>query len=434
MVELLGDESVLLVKLLIGNKLLYLVYCHGAVYPAAGALILTSAVAYSAAYRGERVFLLDKLKRIRISALRRKLDIALNGDMRGAGGLAGGCARLGDVASLASEPGIPSVGSPVEVIRQLLHGILNGAVLRTELLTHLDRVVGAGIGAHSACNALFLVDLRDIVALRCRRRVVILRHAERKAALGLAVAYRERLPLLDGGDLMHAADILGAFNKLVGLFLSELFSSAEIDEHIGGMSHEQTKALVQIARALTHELSHAAALTRQSAEMVGVLFYVHADLLVVYLLSVLGNGALNGDNAHDARTHGRVHRMLDLARCGVLFKGIRYLGMCAAEFLVYQKKFEYAGCIKRQKVELNIHLRNQHLHQKTYLGQLVHHRASLLLFEPCPFRNVCKEVYLHRALDSHKQSYLLVGYPFFKHSVLRAVRSYLIVPVVYSFA
>ena len=61
------------VQIALGDKLLDFVDCHGGVHTAAGAGILTAAVAHAAADSGQRVLALDERQRLVIAALRRKL-------------------------------------------------------------------------------------------------------------------------------------------------------------------------------------------------------------------------------------------------------------------------------------------------------------------------------------------------------------------------
>ena len=249
------------------------------------------------------------------------------------GGLTGGGAGIGDMLATGAVAGIPSFLGPIEVVGQLLL-LVDDRLLGAELLTQLDGIVCALIHALAAGNALFPVDFGDIVALRERRSVKILRYAQCKATFRLAVADCKGVAVLKRGYLMHAADLLDMAHHLVGFLLGELFASAKIYKHIRTVTHEQTEAFVHIACALAHELAHTAALTGKRAQVVGVFLYVIADPFLVDLLCLGGYCAFNGNDPHDACTHGGVHGMLGLAIGSVLLKGIGYLGVSAAERLV----------------------------------------------------------------------------------------------------
>ena len=269
MVQLLGHKAGGTVKLPVGDELLDLVDCDGLVDAAPCTLILAATVAYAAADGGEGVFFLYKLESVHVLALSCKLDIALHGDVRRTSRLAGSGAGVGDILSVRAVLGIPALFRPIKVVRQIHLLILDGR-FRAQLLTHLNGVICALVGALTAGNALILVDLGNIVALRKCRSVVILRNAQGKAAFRLAVADGKGVAALKRRYLMHAADLLDMAHHLVRFLLGELFAPAETDEHIGAMPHEQAEALVRIACALVHELAHTAALAGQSAQVVGV--------------------------------------------------------------------------------------------------------------------------------------------------------------------
>ena len=74
---------------MVGDEALYLVDGDSFVNACAGALRLAALVAYASADRGERVFLLYELESLGVSALSGELEVALNGNMRGACDLTG---------------------------------------------------------------------------------------------------------------------------------------------------------------------------------------------------------------------------------------------------------------------------------------------------------------------------------------------------------
>ena len=76
---------------MVGDETLDLVDCNGFVNASAGAFCFAALIADTAADCGEGVLGLDKLKSVGVSALSRQLQISLNGNMSGAGDLAGSC-------------------------------------------------------------------------------------------------------------------------------------------------------------------------------------------------------------------------------------------------------------------------------------------------------------------------------------------------------
>ena len=163
-VALFGHEANIGSKLLIGNELLDFVDCYRLVNLAAGALGLAGVGADTSADRGERIFLLNKVKSLGIFALSGKSDVALNRDMCGASGLAGRGTCLNDILAVDAVILVPLILCPFIVARSNF-GINIGydLALGAELLSELDGVHGAVFGALSAGNAVFLVNLRYIV-------------------------------------------------------------------------------------------------------------------------------------------------------------------------------------------------------------------------------------------------------------------------------
>ena len=263
--ELLRHEALVALELAVGDEALDLVDGDGAVEIAAGADVLALAVADAAADGGEGVLLLDELQRLEVAALGGELQVA-HGDVRGAGGFAGRGALGRDILAVRAVLGVPVLRRPLKIVGQLLV-LVHDRRLGAELLTHLNSVVGAVVGALAAGHALGLVDLRDVVALRGGGGVVILRHAESQAALRRAVADGEGLALVQGGDLVHEAARVGQTHELLGLGHGDRAALAGTVEHVAHMAHEDAQTLVQIARALAHQAAHAAALAGRDAQV-----------------------------------------------------------------------------------------------------------------------------------------------------------------------
>ena len=93
--------------------------------------------------------------------------------MRWTCGFAGRSSFRRNILAIGTVVGIPVLRRPLDVIRQLMRLMFDGSQ-RTELLAHLDGIVGAAVGTLAAGDALLVVDLRHVVALGGRRGIVIL--------------------------------------------------------------------------------------------------------------------------------------------------------------------------------------------------------------------------------------------------------------------
>ena len=299
--------------------------------------------------------------------------------------------------------------------------LVDDGLLGAELLAHLDGVVRAVIGAAAAGHALLLVDLGDVVALGEVRGVEVLRHAQREAALDLAVADGEGLALMQGRDLVHAADVVGLLDDGLGLVDADRTAPAVVGEEVGDAAHEQAVILIDIAGALAHHAADAAALTWRDVQVAFVILNVLRAALVVDLLRVGRDGALHGDDAHDAGTHGGVHGVLFLAGGRVLMEGVGDLRMRLDERLVRQQELEDAGGVRGQQVNLEIDLRHDDLHDETDLGDLVQNLSRALDGHLGLLRNQRNEGRLHAGQCLHDLD-LLVRDPLLKCPVLCAIR------------
>ena len=123
--ELFGDKSARLVQFTVSDKLFDLVHGHGVVDPAAGALVLTAAVADPAADGREGIILLYKGKGLFVLAFVCQLQITLDGNVGRAGGLAGGSACVIAVgARIVAVIGIPFFLGPAIVVGELMPATL----------------------------------------------------------------------------------------------------------------------------------------------------------------------------------------------------------------------------------------------------------------------------------------------------------------------
>ena len=427
-VKLFRHEARIALEFAVGDEFLDLVDGDGAVDIAAGAGFLAFAVADAAADGGQGVFFLDEFQRLKIASLRGQLQIALHGDVGRAGGLAGCGTLRRDVLAVGAVLGIPVLRRPLDVIGQFFRRVIDRG-FGAELLPHLDRVVGTVVRTLAAGDTFCLVDFGNIVALGGIGRVVVLRNAQRQAALGHTVADGQGFALIQRRDLVDAAALLAFGNQRLGLVHGDRAALAGAVEHIAHMAHEDAEAFVQIAAAFVHQPAHAAALTGCDAQMPVVVLDVPADTLVVDLLGTVGDGALERNDAHDARAHGRIRRVLGLAVGGVLVESIGDLGMGKAELLVDEEELEDAGRVGRQEIDLEPHFRQNHLHHEADVRDLVQDLAGPFDGELRFVRDDRHKRRLHAGHGKHDGD-LFVGDPLFEHFVFRAVRGDFIVSVV----
>ena len=71
--------------------------------------------------------------------------------------------------------------------------------------------------------------------------------------------------------------------------------------------------------------------------------------------------------------------MVDLAGGGVLLEGVGDLRMLDAELLVDEKELEDTGSVRRQEIDLQTYFRDQDLHHRTDIGELMQDLLGLFL-------------------------------------------------------
>ena len=228
---------------------------------------------------------------------------------------------------------------------------------------------------------------------------------------------------------MDAAAVLGKLEKLLGLGDGHGAALSGVVEHVAHVAHEDAQALVQVAAALVHHAADAAALARGHAQVAFVVLDVLAAALVVDLLGAGRNRALHRDHAHDAGAHRGIGGMLDLAGGGVLLEGIGDLGMRDAELFVNQQEFENTRRIRRQKIDLQAHLRHDDLDAETDVRDLMQDLSRALDGQSRLAGDHRDKAGLHAGQGQHDRD-LLIGDPLFKDLVFRAVGRDLIVSVV----
>ena len=306
----LRDVALVGLELLLGDKLLDLVDGDGAVDIAAGAGFLAAAVADAAADGRERVILLDELERVQIAALRGQIDVALHGDVRRAGGLAGGGAGL--VALLLVVVLIvraPHVLAPVVIVRQRLLRIRHRAGLGAQLLAELSSAGRADLGALAAGDALLGVDMGAVSGGGHVRRVEQLARSQREAGAERAVADGKDLILaVDVRDLVDIAVVLGALDDLHRLFIGNVAALAGLAAVVGKLADGNAHLVLQLAAALALNAHGVAAGAVANADVPLILFQPVGDVLDIDRLVRGRDGLLDRDDVHaDAGASGRHH-------------------------------------------------------------------------------------------------------------------------------
>ena len=302
------------VQIALGDKLLDLVDSHGGVHTAASAGILTAAVAHTAADSGQRVLALDECQRLVIATLRRELQIALNGDMRGAGRLAGsgaGLVRLDTViVAVVGRPlGVVPLGGIGQLLARIL-GRLSAGLFAAELLAELGGTGRAHLNAATAGHALVLLDLGDIGRARQVGRVEQLRGAQGIAHVDVAVADGEDLVLaIDIGDLVHKAVVLGLAQDVVNFVAGHVMATIGLDHVVGHIAHGDAPIGRVVGAALAHHATARAAAAGAGSILTLVFVEPVLDMLNRHRGARGVNGLLDRNDVHaDTGASGRHHR------------------------------------------------------------------------------------------------------------------------------
>ena len=302
------------IKIALGDKLLDLVDSHGGIHATTGTGILATAVAHAAADSGQRVLALNECQRLVIAALSRELQIALNGNVRGAGRLAGrgtGLVRLDTViVAVVGRPlGVVPLGGIGQLLARIL-GHLSAGLFAAELLAELGGAGRAHLNAATAGHALVLLDLGDIGRARKIGRVEQLRGAQGVAHVDVAVADGEDLVLaVNVGDLVHKAVVLGLAQDVVDLVAGHVMTTIGLDHVVGHIAHGDAP----IGRVVGAALSHHATARAAAAGASGIFAIVFVEPMLDMLNRHRGargiDGLLDRNDMHaDAGTSGRHHR------------------------------------------------------------------------------------------------------------------------------
>ena len=302
------------VQIALGDELLDLVDSHGGVHTTAGAGILTAAVAHTAADSGQRVLALNERQRLVIATLRRELQITLNGNVRGAGRLAGrgaGLMRLDAVVvAVVGRPlGVVPLGGIGQLLARIL-GHLSAGLFAAELLAQLGGAGRAHLNAATAGHALVLLDLGDIGRARQVGRVEQLRGAQGVAHVDVAVADGEDLVLaVDVGDLVHKAVVLGLAQNVVDLLARHIVATVGLDHVVGHIAHGDAPIGRVVGAALTHHATARAAAAGASGILTLVFVEPMLDMLNRHRGACGVDGLLDRNDVHaDTGASGRHHR------------------------------------------------------------------------------------------------------------------------------
>ena len=329
---------------MVGDEALDLVDGDGLVHAAAGTLGLAALVADAAADGRERVFFLDELERVRVAALRGELQVALHGDVRGAGGLARGGAGGHDVLVVLAVVRVPGALraqglGELDVVR-LLCQVLG----RAELLAELERIAGAGLHALAAGDALGLVHLGDVVGADRVARAVHQAHAQAEAGAGAAVADGRALArLFDVDHVVHEAVFLGALDNFERLLACDLLGAAGADVVLGALAHLDAHVLVEVAAAVADARARCAAGARGHGEAVVLVQIVRDALKFVHAGDALER-ALDRDDAHEAVAVGDHGAHVCREVAGVFLERAADLRMRFQQLLLVDHHLEDAGC------------------------------------------------------------------------------------------
>ena len=302
------------VQIALGDKLLDFVDSHGGVHTTAGAGILTAAVAHTAADSGQRVLAFNERQGLVIAALRRELQIALNGDMRGASRLAGrgaGLVRLDAVVvAVVRRPlGVVPLGGIGQLLARIL-GHLSARLFAAELLAQLGGAGRTHLNAAAAGHALVLLDLGDIGRARQVGRVEQLRGAQGVAHVDVAVTDGEDLVLaVDVGDLVHKAVVLGLAQDVVDLLARHIVAAVGLDHIVGHIAHGNAPVGGVVGAALSHHATARAAATGAGGILAIVFVEPMLDMLDRHRRARGIDGLLDRNDVHaDTGASGRHHR------------------------------------------------------------------------------------------------------------------------------
>ena len=302
------------VQIALGNELLDLVDGHSGTHAATGAGILAAAIAHAATDGGQRVLALDERQRLVVATLRRELKVALNGNVRGTGRLAGcgaGLIRLDAVVvAIVGRPlGVVPLGGVGQLLARIL-GHLSAGLFAAELLTQFGGAGRAHLYAATAGHALVLLDLGDIGRARQVGRVEQLGGAQGIAHVDVAVADGEDLVLaVDIGDLVHKAVVLGLAQDVVDFLARHIVAAVGLDHVVGHIAHGNAPVGRVVGAALAHHATARAAAAGAGGILTLVFVEPMLDMLNRHRRARGIDSLLDRNDMHaDTGTTGRHHR------------------------------------------------------------------------------------------------------------------------------
>ena len=325
------------------------------VYRAAGAGVFTTTVTNTSADCRERVLAFDEFQRLGVLAFCGFLEVALHGNMRRTGGLAGCSTRRITVdAVTVSVVFVPLVLAPFHSIRQLLFGIGLRPVFGAEFLSEFHGSGGAVLDAAAAGHAVLRVYFGHIGTAAHVGRIEQLRRTQRVANLHVAVADGKDLALaVDVRHLMHETVVFSFAEDSHRLVVGDVVSAARLAQVICHIAHTDAPITVVVGAAFVQFLAAIAATADTHADVSLVFLEPIADMFDINGLVLHGDGFLHGNDMHaDARTaHGDERRDLLEREEGHALEEHRELGMTVHEFGVHVRIFGAARHKHRHPVD-----------------------------------------------------------------------------------
>ena len=291
---LLRHKALILLALLIGDEHLYRVYRQRLVERIAGALRLARVRADTAADGGQRVILLDDLKRFEIFPLGRLLYVTLNADVRGTCDLAGRCAVFAGELALVYKI-IVQVALPEHRVSRVAVLIALALAVAVEAGAERDGVDRADADALAAGDALVRRYLRAEVGVRhgVGVKAVYLPYT----GAGAAAAVADERGIILALDLKRAVDksgLLGVVEHAYRLFARNIMAAARADVIIRRLVKLKASVLYRVFTALADKLGRRAAGAVGHGVALGVVYKGEHILIGVHLL-------LGVDLLHDRR-------------------------------------------------------------------------------------------------------------------------------------
>ena len=272
--------------------------------------------------------------------------------MSGAGGLAGrGTGFVAVDPVLVPVVNGPLLRTPLHLIRQLLPGILDKAILGTELLAQLHRAGRAVLHTAAAGHALLRLHCRHIGTAGHIGCVEHLAGTQGITDIDVAVADAEDLLLtVDIGDLVDKSIVLRLFKDLHHLVIGNVLAALRLHHVVGHVAHSNAPVFHIVAAALTQLLPAGAAGAHALGILSLVLMEPVGDLLQTDGLIFRFDSFFYRDDVHtDTSASGRHHGGDLLQRQhGHALKECGHLGMLVDLAFPHIQELGTAGYKQRQ--------------------------------------------------------------------------------------